>query len=201
MGVLATDDFNRADTLNIGANWTDVPGEGDFEIVSNEARPFANSDSGNLYTAITWPADQWSEVEIGSVVGNTLTAGCGVSCRGSISVRTHYRCVGNANGYRLIRRVSGAGTQLSAAATPTFATGDRLKLEVRTNGANVDWVILKNGLLVASGTDTSPITDAGSPGISFSGADSVQGTINAWFGGDFVSRRPMSLWYRTLGST
>lgn len=201
MGQLAEDLFNRADSLDMGANWTNGPSEGDFEIVSNEARPFTNNDSTNFYTAITWPENQYSEIEIGSVVGNTSTQGVGVACRGSTSARTHYRLVGNSTGYRLIRRVAGVATQLSANSTPTFATGDRLRLEVRTNGANADWIILKNGVLVTSGSDTSPITDAGNAGISFSGADSVQGTINSWSGGDFIYRRPMSLYYRTIGST
>jgi hypothetical protein len=35
MGVLATDDFNRADNADLGVNWTPV--DGSFQIISNQA--------------------------------------------------------------------------------------------------------------------------------------------------------------------
>src|SRR5436305_905693 len=63
MVQLASDNFNRANAANLGANWTVPTGRQPLSISSNVA--VGNASGGNeVYTAITWPNDQYSEIAI-----------------------------------------------------------------------------------------------------------------------------------------
>lgn len=190
MTLLASDNFRRTDTGDLGASWSPPWGNA-FSIVSDTAKAtIPENNSGERYTAVTWPDDQYSEVVLGAVAATGVGFGAGPACRMAAASMTLYWLTANADGWEVARHVSGVYTALDNDTSPTFAAGDVVRLEVRTNGANCDWVAKKNGVQFASGTDTSPIT-SGSAGIAHSSTDTTA-TINQWSGGnlDFTSPGP-----------
>jgi hypothetical protein len=193
MAILASDNFTRANSADLGTSWDECTGEGDpggFNISSNTAiSQSLVSDTSETNNAATWPNDQYSEATFNATAADGVGVGSGVTCRAATGATvTYYRLVGNASGYELGRKVNGAFTLLSNGSGTTFAAGDKIRLEVRTNGANCDWILKKNGTQFASGTDTSPIA-SGRAGIGYSSTSSSQANtaLSAWEGGDFTS--------------
>lgn len=189
MTILANDNFTRANSSDLGAAWDENTGDASvqgFNISANTAIPGdLNSDSSETNNAAIWPDDQYSEVTFGTTAANGAGAGSGPTCREATGATvTYYRAVGNASGYELVRAVTGTFTSLSSGAGTTFASGDKLRLEVKTNGANADWVLKKNGVQFASGSDTSPIA-SGRAGIGYSSLSTVA-TLTAWEGGNLT---------------
>lgn len=187
-GVLASDNFTRADLGDLGTSWDECTGESNvngFNIVSNKAVPAnVTEDSSETNNAVVWPNDQYSQVTLSTTGADGAGSGSGPTCRAATGATvTHYRAVGNASGYELIRANGGAGTSLSTGTGTTFTSGDTLYLQVKTNGANADWILKKNGVQFASGSDTSPIA-SGRAGIGHSSTSSAgAGQLSAWEGG------------------
>lgn len=190
MAVFATDNFTRADNASLGSPWNPNTGDSDaggFKIASNTAQPDnVTQDSSEGNSAVTYPTDYYVEVTYGTTNADGVGAGSGPSAYQSITAKTMYRAVGNASGYELFRFNAGVGTSLSSGSGTTFALGDKLRLEIRVNGANRDWVLKKNGVQFASGTDTSPLTTSAQAGIAHS-STSTTGAITFWETGDFTS--------------
>lgn len=190
MTILATDNFTRANAGDLGAAWDECTGEGGglgFDISSNTAIPSSlGSDSSETNNTVTWPADQYSEVTYASTAADGVGSGAGPSCRQATGATiTSYRLVGNASGYELIRRVAAVDTSLSSGSGTTFTTGDKLRLEILTVGANAAWTLKKNGVQFASGTDATPIAGPNRAGIAHSSTSSVV-ALSGWEGGDFA---------------
>lgn len=189
MTILATDNFTRANNADLGTAWDENTGEAGpngFDISANTAVPSnLGADSSETNNSVTWPDDQYSEVTYNATTTNGVGTGCGPTCREATGATlTYYRAVGNSDGYELGRRVTGTFTSLSSGAGTVFAAGDKLRLEVRVNGANCDWILKKNGVQFASGTDTSPIA-SGRAGIAHSSVSTIA-SLSAWEGGDFA---------------
>ena len=190
MSILASDNFTRANASDLGTNWDECTGEtesGGFNIDANLALPaLLNSDSSETNNSVSWPNDQYSQVTFSITTAEGAGAGSGPTCRAATgATKTYYRLVGNASGYEFGRKVAGAYTALSSGTGTTFTSGDTLYLEVKTNGANADWICKKNGTSFDSGTDTSPIA-SGRAGIGFSSI-STTASLSAWEGGDFAA--------------
>lgn len=190
MTILATDNFTRANNADLGTAWDECSGEPDpsgFNISANTAIPDnVGSDSSESNNSATWPNDQYAEVTYSATAADGAGAGSGPCCRKATGATlTHYRAVGNASGYELGRVVTGTFTSLSTGAGTTFAAADKFKLQVKTNGANCDWTLFKNGVSFASGSDTSPIA-SGRTGIGHS-STSTTSALSAWEGGDLVT--------------
>ena len=193
---MSTDDFNRANSADLGSVWTVVHGTG-FDIVSNTAVTKNVLEDQSEYHSDTRSNDQYSEITFG-VSGNAgVGSGVGPTCRSSTSAVTFYRLVGSQSGYQLNRAVTGSFTSLTSGAGTTFVSGDVLRLEVRTNGANCDWILKKNGSQFANGTDTSPIA-SGRAGIGYSSTDAS--TITAWAADD-LDVAPAVAYFRTRFAT
>jgi hypothetical protein len=86
---MATDDFNRADASDLGANWTPQTGSNDLEIVSNQTATIGSTPYINYYDGAGAVAnDQFSQA---TVSGQTVNATwIGVVVRASDSAETHY---------------------------------------------------------------------------------------------------------------
>lgn len=190
MAILATDNFTRADNASLGSPWNPNSGDSDangFKIASNTAQPDnVTQDSSEGNSAVTWPTDYYAEVTYGTTNANGVGAGSGPSVYQSITAKTMYRAVANASGSELLRFNAGVSGSLFSSAGTTFASGDKLRLEIRVNGANRDWVLKKNGTQYASGSDTSPLTTSAQAGIAHS-STSTTGAITFWEGGDFTA--------------
>jgi hypothetical protein len=188
VAILFTDDFNRANNADVGASWDPnaAVGIGDgLKIVSNLAAFTTNNDTEETVNAISAPNNQYAEATLGTTTTSGVGAGYGIVCRSAGTAHTGYRLVGNASGYELARFNAGTITSLSSGSGTTFTTGDKIRLEVRTNGANCDWILKKNGTQFASGTDTSPIA-SGKVGITYSTNDATATGIDAFEAGDFT---------------
>jgi hypothetical protein len=184
MAVLASDDFNRTDAATLGTGWSEIT----FGIVSNHAKINTSSDDGYAYySGATWPDDQYSEATLGTTTASGEGTAYGVSCRASNNTNL-YRVIGNASGWHCGRLNNNSFTSLGGATSTTFTAGDVIRLEVRTNGANCDWTVKKNGVTVTGGTgsDTSPIA-SGAAGLAYSSTDATAAGLNAWAGGDFAA--------------
>jgi len=206
MSILASDNFTRGDNTDLGTAWDECTGEtipDGFDISSNTAIPSTvEGDLSETNNAASWPDDQYSQVTIATTAPIVVGAGSGPTCRAATgATKTYYRLVGNASGYELGRKIDGTFTSLSSGAGTTFAATDTLYLEVKTNGANTDWVLKKNGTTFASGSEATVIA-SGRAGIAYSSPSSVA-ALSAWEGGDFAGGGPTpgggpTLWAQSL---
>jgi len=181
---LATDAFNRADENPIAGNWTSVAAA-NLQLLNNVVRAASPSLGMNgvaFYHALTWPADQWSEVTI-SALPTEMAGGMGdngPAVRIASNAPTYYLAAAFANGsLELYRAINNNFTQLLVAGT--VATGDRVRLEVQ--GATLR--VYRNGVLLGSVQDTQIAT--GSAGL---GQDGASGTMDDWAGGGFAPAAP-----------
>lgn len=157
--ILASYDFNAADSATLDGNWAAVVGT--CGIVSNEGAPKtfdAGPDSFQRYSAIAWPDDQYSRITLRNI--GTAGGAPGPAVRLSAAAKTGYICYANFNATGTIAKwVAGVFTALGLG-TLTFADGDDVVLWATGNNLR----LYRNGSLVDSVTDTA-IT-AGSAGVN-----------------------------------
>jgi hypothetical protein len=66
----ASDNFNRADSPNLGPNWTVGPGYYSIQMISTQiesdgqGQPPGQGHGKEYYTATTFPSDQWSQAQV-----------------------------------------------------------------------------------------------------------------------------------------
>lgn len=185
MTALATDDFNRADSGDLGANWTPV--DSTFSIVSNTAQPVAfGSDASERYTGIAWPDDQYVQAAVSGIAGTGGGAGIGLMLRGSGVVgpsMNFYRIILNAagaNNLTVDKFVAGVNGPVTTR-TQAFSNGDVLKAQI--SGTTLK--LFKNGVQIGADITDSDIA-TGSPGVSYS-STITSGALNLWEGGDLTS--------------
>lgn len=176
---MATDDFNRANAGNLGANWTANTHESavDFQIISNAASCNGGSDSSAIYNAAAFANDQFSEVTYLTTQHSGAGSGYGPSCREIVAAQTLVRAIGNLDGFDLQEVVNGSFAPLTSGSGTTFTAGDTFRLE--TSGSS--WRLLKNGVQFATGSGLT--LTSGSAGVCYSSTD-TSGGITAWAGGD-----------------
>lgn len=199
MPALAFDNFNRADAANLGANWTNGGGgsNGGRKVLGNtsvHAGSFATSDSWVHYSGRTWGNDQYSQGKV-TVVGTTGgQAGEGVMVRSSGSARTHYRLVVDhkaTQNFSLQKFVAATLTDLGQI-TQAFTDGDTIRLSVQ----GTTLAVTLNGVPVVGFTTTDSGVTTGSPGLSFSSAE-TSASVDDWEAGDLsdveIMGRPRGL--------
>ncbi len=189
---LASDDFNRADS-GLGANWTTVTTGGNPTILSNEVRDTSVGGATSLavYSAITWPDDQYAQIKVVAATSNTRSVG--LILRGATAARTDYECqvigpLGATTTLTIYRLVAGAATALvGGTAVYTVAAGDTAYCEIR----GYDLTMKINGV-----TQLGPFTDtdvtkvaSGSAGIEVNaGTGAVtDALLDNFAGGDFAT--------------
>lgn len=127
MPQLASDDFNRADSGTLGANWTVQSGANDLRIVSNQADADADPCQ-DYYNAVTWPNNHYSQVTVKTPIGVGGGKGFGPSIRLSSIANTGYHSLGNDAGTDLYLAVAGVYTLLGHSGT-VVVNNDVLYLE------------------------------------------------------------------------
>lgn len=183
MTTLATDNFNRANSGDLGASWDVMTSETAWTISANTAVPSSlNSDATETYNAATWPNNQWAQ---DAVTENSVVSGIGpgIALRGSTSARTFYRCVISravSGSIELAKFVAGTYTQLGTR-TVTWTNGAILYCEVQ----GTTLIIKLDGVQQGASFSDSAIA-SGRAGISFSGGTGVLTSIDNWEGGDFA---------------
>lgn len=152
----ATDDFNRADSTSLGANWsTGVTGLS-AQILSNQvAQNSAANDNLNYYSGISAIGDQYSQAVV-KTVGNFT----GVVVRASATDHVTFRS-GSANtDAKVIWYNAGSFTQIGSTLGRGFSANDVIRLEVTVE----TYRAYINDILVISGTNESA-PSTGRPGI------------------------------------
>jgi len=158
---LASDDFNRANASDLGANWAGT----DFDITSNEAQ-VNPALSSNLYSAVTCPDDGYVEIEIG-VLETASDNGVGPLCRaaGNGDTLRGYFAQANAQDLHLYKIETGAAFTLLDSTTGC-AQGDIIRITFVGSLISVQ----KNGVTVISSVSDSTFT---------SGAAGMWGAVGA----------------------
>jgi hypothetical protein len=162
------DNFNRADDVSMGANWTN-PGNptftsGGFKVLSNSATFETNNDSLEIFTGATFSADQGASASI-TVTGGSSGDGSGIGLALRATGNTLYRIVvnkGAANNVTIAKFINGTYTGI-AQKTTTWVDGDTLSADIFGTTIRV----YQNGVPLGADVSDSSIA-TGSPGIAYS---------------------------------
>lgn len=170
-----SDNFNRADSTDLGASWVEV--SGDWSIASNQLSPGATGGTIILRAAGAMDSsDHYAQVTIAA----TGVASQGVWCRGNSNISNGYLWRNNGSSWDLFSVVGGSFTVIGTYAVAAVA-GDVAKVQAvgSTITAYVNGVqrVSVVNTAVASGTSVGIRSDSTS-GIrydDFSAADVVAG--------------------------
>jgi hypothetical protein len=178
MAVLATDNFNRADSTDLGASWDVVPGESNCQIVANAVRAGVGggADCSESYNGVTWPNDQYSQIVIVSLSDRFV----GPVVRASTSANTLYLVECATTNIYLYKVVSASGTLL-VNYSGTVSVGDIIRLEAQGTTLRV----FQNGTQRISTTDTSIASGRAGIHINLPGSQFDTAVLDNWEGGDF----------------
>lgn len=149
VGTVITDDFNRADSDDLGADWTEVAGN--WAIDTNRLRENANQGGDNRVRNENDLAsdDHYAEAVVDSITTNKRR---GVACRFAAAAQTFYSFNSrpSSTGARELQKwVNGVETTLATDST-TDAVPFTIRLEV--DGSSLDGKI--GGTSVVTDTDT-----------------------------------------------
>lgn len=197
MAVLATDDFNRANSTDLGTAWDPLPSPAaNCQIVSNTVRPSVDDTACyESYNAVTWPNDQYSEITLANVSGAGAGAGSVVVRAGTVGLNTY---VVDAFGDKIEiwKAVSGSWTLLGSW-TGTVANTDIIRAEAQGTTIRA----LHNGTQRISVTDSAHASGRSGVGAYVTlGTSLASAQVDSWHGGDFGAvaalllpgRHPMS---------
>ena len=158
-----SDDFNRADSSNLGAGWVEV--SGDWSIVSNQLSPGAAGGTIILRAAGAMATDDHSaQVTIAA----TTAASQGVWCRGDATISSGYLWRNDGASWDLFQVVGGSFTAIGTYAAAA-APGDVAK--VQAVGSTIKGFV--NGVQRISVTDTG-VTTGTSVGIRSESTSSIR---------------------------
>lgn len=186
MTILAQDSFNRANENPLAAPWSTASagGPAGLKLVSNAVTPITTAtDSWMYYSGVTWPADQYVKVKVG-----TLNAGkwdAGPVARMSATGFNGYVLTFNDGSHLTLFKVVGGsfGSALSSIST-TLGVGDIVELRA-TGTSTTTLKMYINGVQI--GTDvvdsSSPLTSGNAAIGMFDGAI----TADDFEAGDFTA--------------
>jgi hypothetical protein len=158
-----SDDFNRADSTDLGPNWVEV--SGDWSIVSNQLSPGAAGGTIILRAAGAMATnDHSAQVTIAA----TTTASQGVWCRGNSNITSGYLWRNNGTSWDLFSVIGGSFTVIGTY-TAAAAPGDIAK--VQAVGSTIKGYV--NGVQRVSVTDTG-VTTGTSVGIRSDSAGAIR---------------------------
>lgn len=185
MSTLYTDNFDRANNTDLGADWTVITSMVRFGIVSNTAQPsdLTGSDDGEYVNAITDQGDSYAQGN----VSNTITTadgnynGVGVGIRASTSAESFYAAITVNDRVKLFLMNGGTASLLGTFLT-TWADGDLLYIEAQGSSLVVK-VAGTTQITASNSTLTSGrfcVTHGTSAGASTAQVDNFEG-------GDFAA--------------
>jgi len=174
---VARDDFNRANGP-LGPKWAADPAWGNGASVTGNQVVSPLSNGGALFWgAQAFGADQFSQIRITGAIGDWV----GVSVRGKIIPAQGYWLAVKGDGASLYSYVNGAFHLLAQNAT-SWATGDTLRLEVRTVATSTARLkVYRNGILLFTHDDASHFIASGQPGIGLYATTAI--ALDDWEGG------------------
>jgi hypothetical protein len=158
------DDFNRADSTGLGANW--ITPHGRWDVVSNQAKSTGtNANDDARHETELSSADMYVQVAANVPVGTSQNRVCSRHNGGGPTTRAWYLGLIHGNGtMQLWRLVSGSTfTKIGVDVSVTWANGDILRIESDGSSHRV----LRNGVEVVV-----PVTDTNITGPAFAGISS-----------------------------
>lgn len=190
---IITDDFNRANSGGLGANWTIRPTAADngWDIASNQAKVLSGSGGAlGWYSGAGWTGgnDQYSEFSIQSLQsGKDFGPACRIS-GASVATGQAYLydindndaavSLGSSISTALYKQTTGLTfTQLGASTNITISASDIIRVEC--NGTTIRGLV--NGVSKISQTDNGIVS--GNPGL-YTGSGTTS-TLDDWAAGDF----------------
>jgi hypothetical protein len=188
MAIIASDDFNRADTDNLGSNWTTVPGGGNGVLFlrSNTAEATGDPDA-MYYNAVAAPNDCEVGVTMRTPVTTAADNGIGPAGRCSTIANTMYFVMGNVPGIDLYVVVADNYVKLGNSST---ACVDGDKVSLRMVGTSIK--VFQNGVERISVTDGS--IASGRAGM-FGAVEEVQPRCDDWYLDDLTGGTPVAGYY------
>lgn len=199
MAQLVTDNFNRANASSLGANWTQYGtfGGGFIDgITSNQlSSPGKGNDfNADLYTAISWPNDQYSE---GTIIAQASAddTGPGVRLQNPGGAQNQQilgyfasvnpndtTALGSSATHGILRVTSGPTFTLIATFTGVVSANDVIRIVAQ--GTLIS--MYQNAVLKCSATDSN--FASGYPGMYTSENSGVTTAIlwDNWAGGDLT---------------
>jgi len=173
----AQDGFDRPDG-DLGPSWVQAPGWGSgTSIAAGAVRSVPWKGGAYFWNADPFSPDQYSEIALAGEIGDWT----GVSVRGGVAPAQGYWLAVKADGAYLYSQVSGVFYLLAYDPTP-WATGDRLRLEVRTVATETARLaVLRNGSPLLVVDDAAHFIASGQPGIGLYAAGAT--AIDDWRGG------------------
>jgi len=186
-GQVSSDNFDRANNADIGANWDSNTGT--MKIVSNRVEASnLSSDAVETWNADSFGDDQFSQATLSVVSDSGAESGFGVGVRwASGTTKTGYwavaRVSSNAVDLYVAKFVAGAYTLLGSG-NADFANGDVMRFEVEGQNPNITLRVKKNGTTVLTVSNETSI-GSGRPALAYSSGGTINTpAIDDWSGGD-----------------
>lgn len=175
-----SDDFNRANSTDLGAGWVEV--SGDWSIVSNQLSPGSAGGTIILRAAGAMSSnDNYAQATIAA----TAAVSQGVWCRGNSNISQGYLLRNNGTSWDLFQVVGGSFTVIG---TYTAAAAADDVMKVQAVGTTIKGFI--NGVQRISVTDTG-VTIGTSVGIRSESSGSVK--YDAFSAGDVANGATLSI--------
>lgn len=170
--VVYEDDFNRADSSNMGAPWVNF--EGYISISNNKA----TQPDTNLHTSYydrPFAADQWSEADVVWDTGGAMSCLC-VRFNGANG--DLYYTWRNSLNFAIYKRQGWSWSQVGSDG-PAVTLGVQMKVRLEAEGTTIRMYV--DGALVITADDPSGMTD-GQAGLLAS--NGMGATYDNWRGGN-----------------
>lgn len=180
---MATDDFNRANNTDLGANWDSYSSFNSLDVNSNAARAGAvgGDDTMESWNADSFANDQFFESTIGLWSGSEGLYVGGILRAAAPDTHTMYVFYGKAPGATIYKRVAGSSASIADDVSEDFDPGDVVRGEAEGTALRLK----KNGALVLSGSDSG--ISSGRAGVAVYISDGLtvdDATINSWAAGN-----------------
>ena len=185
---LASDPFSGVDANPIGGNWSQLSTQSNFEAAQLVGHQYTGTatakGAASYWNALTWPADQWSQVTVNTCAANSFV---GLALRqNTAGVGTGYFCLfkgtlGTLGEFHIYKAVNNAFTELASGSTLLLNANDVLTASII--GTTISFY--QNGNLVATTVDSAIAT--GAAGIYVQPITSVaNAAVSAWSGGSIA---------------
>jgi hypothetical protein len=173
-----TDDFNRADSTNLGANWTETTGTG-IQISSNTLITDTTPTEA-VYNSVISSAEAYTSFKIVTFAGGTTAPG--IYVRGNSDLTDGYIVNVLSSTCDIYRKIGGSfaliGSSITYEDSATLSDGDTVYIAAETIDASTVRISIYDTdgtTILASRDDTNAarITTAGRAGIRFGNSGAV----------------------------
>jgi hypothetical protein len=168
-----TDDFNRADSASLGANWLTIGNS--HSIVGNRMAPPGTLTYLNVWATDAASADQFSQATVAVVAGTNIS----VIVRCDATAANYYRLLYNGTSLQLYRMTTAIGN----VHTVTLVAGDVIK--ITAVGSAIKGYL--NGVEVCSATDTGVAGGATQRKVGVRSFGNASLRYDDWSGGDVTA--------------